>query len=76
MFDQWWLDLWATMAIACAAFALLFAVIGMLIVAFEGRKGWPMELTYVIVMFLATGILFPLVVLIPFVAIYRAVTDK
>lgn len=76
MFDQWYLDLWATMFLGMSAFAALFALIGIGVVAFEGRSGWPKELTTVVVGLPLVGLLFPLIVLIPFIALYRAVRNK
>lgn len=75
--NPWWLDLWATMAVFSTAIGIFFAILGVAMVAMEGRKGWPSQFTYVVLVFPVMGILFPFILIaFPFVALYRVVTDK
>lgn len=76
MVETWWLDLWLTLIFGMTGFGLLFAIIGVMMVAAQGRSGWPRELTVVVFGFPLVGLLAPLIVLLPFVALYRAVKDK
>jgi hypothetical protein len=75
--EPWYLDMWLFVGIFMTGFAALFAFIGFIMVAVEGRKGWPPKLNAVIVMFITLGWLWPiaLVIAIP-TSIYRAVRNK
>lgn len=72
----WWLDIWVTLASVCGFLGVMFLLIGVMMVAVEGRKGWDDGLTLVVLGFPIIGILFPLIVFVPFVALYRAVRNK
>jgi len=74
--EPWWLDLWAYMAMFTTGIGLLFALIGLIAVAVEGPEAWHDGFTLVVLGFPVVGILFPLIVLVPFVGIYRLIRRK
>lgn len=70
------LEIYLAVGAVCLGIILIAVLGGAFAVAISGREGWGYELNEFIVLIAIIGLLWPLVVFTPFIAVYRAVMNK
>lgn len=69
-------EMWLFVGLAMTILAVVFTLIGLAMVALQGRKGWNNDLTFSLLGMLIIGWLWPpLLLALPFVAVYRIVRN-